>query len=39
MKAVNHYVVVDKIKEAEKKVGGLLMTEDTAKMLDISRVK
>jgi len=31
MKAVNHYVVVDKIKEAEKKVGGLLMTEDTAK--------
>mgnify|MGYP003140813500 CR=1 FL=1 len=30
MKAVNHYVVVDKIKEAEKKVGGLLMTEDTA---------
>mgnify|MGYP003110576517 CR=1 FL=1 len=29
MKAVNHYVVVDKIKEAEKKVGGLILTEDT----------
>jgi len=29
MKAVNHYVVIDKIKEAEKKVGGLIMTEDT----------
>ena len=28
MKAVNHYVVVDKIKETEKKVGGLIMTED-----------
>jgi co-chaperonin GroES (HSP10) len=29
MKAVNHYVVIDKIKETEKKVGGLIMTEDT----------
>ena len=29
MKAVNHYVVVDKIKETEKKVGGLIVTEDT----------
>jgi co-chaperonin GroES (HSP10) len=29
MKAVNHYVIVDKIKEAEKKVGGLLITEST----------
>tara|TARA_R100000458_G_scaffold5223_1_gene4254 strand:- start:67 stop:324 length:258 start_codon:yes stop_codon:yes gene_type:complete len=28
MKAVNYYVVVDKIKETEKKVGGLIMTED-----------
>ena len=28
MKAVNHYVVIDKIKETEKKVGGLIMTED-----------
>jgi co-chaperonin GroES (HSP10) len=31
MKAVNHYVVIDKIKETEKKVGGLIMTEDTNK--------
>jgi co-chaperonin GroES (HSP10) len=29
MKAVNHYVVIDKIKETEKKVGGLVMTEST----------
>tara|TARA_R110000796_G_scaffold205447_1_gene321448 strand:+ start:1859 stop:2116 length:258 start_codon:yes stop_codon:yes gene_type:complete len=29
MKAVNYYVVIDKIKEAEKKVGGLILTEDT----------
>ena len=29
MKAVNHYVVIDKIKKTEKKVGGLIMTEDT----------
>ena len=28
MKAVNHYVVVEKIKEKEKKVGGLILTED-----------
>ena len=28
MKAVNHYVVIDKIKETEKKVGGLIITED-----------
>ena len=27
MKAVNHYVVVEKIKE-EKKVGGLILTDD-----------
>ena len=27
MKAVNYYVVVDKIKETEKKVGGLIITE------------
>ena len=31
MKAVNHYVVIDKIKETEKKVGGLILTEDTNK--------
>ena len=28
MKAVNHFVVVDKIKEPSKKVGGLELTED-----------
>ena len=28
MKAVNHYVVVEKIKETENKVGGLILTED-----------
>ena len=28
MKAVNHYVGVEKIKEAETKVGGLIITED-----------
>ena len=27
MKAINHYVIVDKIKEAPKKVGGLEITE------------
>jgi co-chaperonin GroES (HSP10) len=30
MKAVNNYVVVDKIKTTEKKIGGLIMTEDLA---------
>ena len=28
MNAVNHYVVIDKIKETEKKVGGLIITGD-----------
>jgi co-chaperonin GroES (HSP10) len=28
MKAINHYVVVDKIKTEQKKVAGLIMTED-----------
>ena len=28
MKAVNYYVVIEKIKETEKKVGGLIITED-----------
>ena len=27
MKAINHFVIVDKIKEAPKKVGGLELTE------------
>lgn len=29
MKAINDYVVVDQVKEAPKKVGGLLLTDDT----------
>ena len=28
MKAINHYVVIDKIKQEQKKVAGLIMTED-----------
>jgi len=31
MKAINYYVIVDKIKEAPKKVGGLELTEDQNK--------
>jgi len=31
MKAINHYVIVEKIKEAPKKVGGLELTEDQNK--------
>jgi co-chaperonin GroES (HSP10) len=31
MKAINHYVVIDKIKQEEKKVAGLIMTEDLDK--------
>jgi co-chaperonin GroES (HSP10) len=31
MQAINYYVVVDKIKEAPKKVGGLELTEDQNK--------
>ncbi len=27
MKAINHYLVVDKIKDKDKKIGGLIMTE------------
>ena len=29
MKAINHYVIVDKIKTGPKKVAGLIMTDDT----------
>ena len=28
MKAINHYVVIEKIKEAPKKVGGLELTDE-----------
>ena len=29
MKAVNHYLIIEPIKEGPKKVGGLIFTEDT----------
>ena len=29
MQAVNDYVIVDKIKEGPKKVGGLILTDET----------
>ena len=28
MKAVNHYLIIEKIKEGPKKVGGLILTEE-----------
>ena len=28
MKAVNHYIIVEKIKQGPKKVGGLILTEN-----------
>ena len=28
MKAVNHYIIVEKVKEEPKKVGGLILTDD-----------
>ena len=28
MKAVNHYIIVENIKEGPKKIGGLIMTEE-----------
>ena len=31
MQAINHYVIIDKIKEAPKKVGGLELTESQDK--------
>ena len=29
MKAVNHYLIIEPIKEGPKKVGGLILTEET----------
>ena len=29
MKAVNHYLIIERIKEGPKKVGGLILTEKT----------
>ena len=28
MKAINHYLVIERIKDEEKKVGGLILTEE-----------
>ena len=28
MKAVNHYIIIEQIKEGPKKVGGLILTDD-----------
>ena len=39
MQAINYYVVVDKIKEAPKKVGGLELTEAQNKDVRYSRGK
>ena len=29
MKAINNYIIVEKVKEGPKKIGGLIMTEET----------
>ena len=29
MKAINHYIIIERIKEGPKKVSGLIMTDDT----------
>ena len=29
MKAVNHYLIIDPVKEVSKKVGGLILTDET----------
>ena len=29
MKAVNHYLIIERIKDEDKKVGGLILTEET----------
>ena len=39
MKAINHYVVIEKIKEAPKKVGGLELTEDQNKDIRYLKAK
>ena len=30
MKAINHYIIIENIKEGPKKVAGLIMTDETA---------
>ena len=39
MKAVNYYVVIDKIKQTEKKVAGLIIKEDDDKDVRYSKGK
>tara|TARA_R100000322_G_scaffold20855_1_gene13893 strand:- start:288 stop:545 length:258 start_codon:yes stop_codon:yes gene_type:complete len=39
MQAVNYYIVIEKIKEAPKKVGGLELTEDQNKDIRYSKGK
>ena len=39
MQALSHYVIVEKIKEAPKKVGGLELTEDQNKDVRYSKGK
>ena len=39
MKAINYFVVIEKIKEAPKKVGGLELTEDQNKELRYLKAK
>ncbi len=29
MKAINHYIVIEKVKEGPKKIAGLIMTDET----------
>ena len=29
MKAVNHYIIIEQVKEGPKKVGGLILTDET----------
>jgi len=31
MKAINHYIIIENIKEGPKKIAGLIMTEETDK--------
>ena len=39
MKAVNYYVVIDKIKQTEKKVAGLIIKEDDDEVVRYSKGK
>jgi co-chaperonin GroES (HSP10) len=39
MRAVNDYILIEKIKQAERKVNGLLLTEDLDKEVRYARAK